>query len=60
MSYSYVGIGDSVKFDYHDKARSGRIERIGNGPNGVYVIIEQNDGVFKTFSQRKIQNLQRA
>ncbi len=60
MSYSYVGIGHRVKFDYHDKARSGRIERIGNGPNGVYVIIEQNDGKYKTFSQRKIQNLQRA
>ena len=57
---TYIGRGASVKFDYHDKARSGRIERIGNGPNGVYVIIEQNDGVFKTFSQRKIQNLQRA
>ena len=60
MSYSYVGIGASVKFDYHDKARSGRIERIGNGPNGVYVIVEQNDGKYKTFSQRKISNLERA
>ena len=60
MSYSYVGIGASVKFDYHDKARSGRIERIGNGPNGVYVIIAQDDGTHKTFSQPKISNLRRA
>ena len=60
MSYSYVGIGASVKFDYHDKARSGRIEKVGNGPNGVYVIIEQVDGTHKTFSQPKISNLRRA
>ena len=60
MSYSYVGIGASVKFDYHDKARSGRIEKVGNGPNGVYVIIEENDCEYKTFSQPKIQNLRRA
>ena len=60
MSYQYVGIGASVKFNYHDKARSGRIERIGNGPNGVYVIIAQDDGTHKTFSQPKISNLRRA
>ena len=57
---TYIGRGASVKFDYHDKARSGRIEKVGNGPNGVYVIIEQNDGTHKTFSQPKISNLRRA
>ena len=60
MSYQYVGIGASVKFDYHDKARSGRIEKVGNGPGGVYVIIAQDDGTHKTFSQPKISNLRRA
>ena len=57
---TYIGRGASVTFDYHDKARSGRIEKVGNGPNGVYVIIEQNDGTHKTFSQPKISNLRRA
>ena len=57
---NHVGRGASVKFDYHDKARSGRIEKVGNGPNGVYVIIEQIDGSHKTFSQPKISNLRRA
>ena len=57
---TYVGRGASVKFDYHDKARSGRIEKVGNGPNGVYVIIAQDDGTHKTFSQPKISNLRRA
>ena len=57
---NHVGRGASVKFDYHDKARSGRIEKVGNGPNGVYVIIEQVDGSHKTFSQPKISNLRRA
>jgi hypothetical protein len=57
---NHVGRGASVKFDYHDKARSGRIEKVGNGPNGVYVIIEQVDGTHKTFSQPKISNLRRA
>ena len=57
---TYIGRGASVKFDYHEKARSGRIEKVGNGPGGVYVIIEQNDGTHKTFSQPKISNLRRA
>jgi len=57
---SHVGMGDAVRFDYHDKARSGRINKIGNGPAGVYVIIEQVDGTHKTFSQPKISNLRKA
>jgi hypothetical protein len=57
---TYIGRGANVKFDYHDKARSGRIEKVGNGPNGVYVIIAQDDGTHKTFSQPKISNLRRA
>ena len=57
---TYIGRGASVKFDYHEKARSGRIEKVGNGPGGVYVIIAQDDGTHKTFSQPKISNLQRA
>ena len=57
---NHVGRGASVKFDYHDKARGGRIEKVGNGPNGGYVIIEQVDGTHKTFSQPKISNLRRA
>ena len=57
---THVGLGDAVRIDYHDKARSGRIEKIGNGPAGVYVTIEQGDGTHKTFSQPKIQNLRRA
>ncbi len=57
---THVGLGDAVRFDYHDKARSGRIEKIGNGPAGVYVIIAQGDGTHKTFSQPKINNLRKA
>ena len=57
---NHVGLGDAVRFDYHEKARSGRIEKIGNGPGGVYVTITQSDGSHKTFSQPKIHNLRRA
>jgi hypothetical protein len=57
---THVGIGDAVRFDYHEKTRSGRIEKIGNGPNGVYVTIEQVDGTHKNFSQPEIQNLRKA
>ena len=57
---SHVGMGDAVRFDYHEKARSGRIEKIGNGPSGVYVTIEQVDGTHKTFSQPEISNLRKA
>ena len=57
---NHVGLGDAVRFDYHEKARSGRIEKIGNGPAGVYVTITQSDGTHKTFSQPKINNLRKA
>ena len=57
---THVGLGDAVRFDYHEKARSGRIEKIGNGPAGVYVTIAQGDGSHKTFSQPKIHNLRKA
>ena len=57
---NHVGLGHAVRFDYHEKARSGRIEKIGNGPAGVYVIIAQGDGTHKTFSQPKINNLRKA
>ena len=57
---THVGLGDAVRFDYHEKARSGRIEKIGNGPAGVYVTITQSDGTHKTFSQPKINNLRKA
>jgi len=56
---THVGIGDRVLFDYHGKARSGSIEKIGNGPAGVYVIIAHSDGSHKTFSQPKISNLRK-
>ena len=56
---THVGLGDAVRFDYHEKARSGRIEKIGNGPAGVYVTITQSDGTHKTFSQPKINNLRK-
>ena len=56
---THVGIGDAVRFDYHDKARSSRIESIGRGPSGVYVTVEQVDGSHKTFSQPKISNLRK-
>ena len=57
---NHIGLGDRVAFDYHNKARFGSIAKIGNGPAGVYVIIEQGDGSHKPFSQPKISNLRRA
>ena len=60
MSDNFIGLGDRVAFDYHNKARFGSIAKIGNGPAGVYVIIEQVDGSHKTFSQPKINNLRKA
>ena len=60
MSDNFIGLGDRVTFDYHNKARFGSIAKIGNGPGGVYVIITQSGGSHKTFSQPKISNLRRA
>ncbi len=56
-------VGKTLKFSYPSqlgcpKQRVGQIENAGTGPNGAFVTLRHQNGEFKTFSLKKITDLQ--
>lgn len=47
-----------IECDYNGKHRVGIIDTIGEGPNGPFLTVRQNDGNWRNFSINKIENLE--
>lgn len=46
-----------VEFDYRGRHRIGFVDSIGEGPAGAFLTLCHPDGVFKSYSLSKIENL---
>ena len=50
--------GTALEFDYHGRHRFGRLDTVGEGPQGAFFTVRLSDGTFKNFSLEKVENLQ--
>ena len=54
-----VPTGD-LRFEYHGTPRVGRLETLGEGPNGAFLLIRHPDGSCKSYSLAKMTGLRAA
>lgn len=54
-----VPTGD-LCFDYHGVPRRGRLETLGEGPGGAFLLIRHADGSYKSYSLAKMIGLRAA
>ena len=54
-----VPTGD-LCFDYHGAPRRGRLETLGEGPGGAFLLIRHPDGTYKSYSLAKMTGLRAA
>ncbi|MFH5804489.1 hypothetical protein [Alienimonas sp. DA493] len=54
-----VPTGD-LCFDYHGVPRRGRLETLGEGPGGAFLLIRHPDGSYKSYSLAKMTGLRAA
>jgi hypothetical protein len=49
--------GTALEFDYNSRHRFGRLDTVGEGPNGAFLTLKFPDGSYKNFSLSKVENL---